>query len=98
MKLPEDFLDTDTLANLRVGERCYTTPWAMWVDLSMNCWLHPEYTAQQNPGGTVHMRVARLKDGYHVWPPVGEKYKPSAQQSYVSPDDTPWIPVVNIHH
>lgn len=96
MKLPIRFLDQNTLANMSVGESRYTLPWAMWVDSDMECWLHPDYPAERSTGGTVQMRVKRTRDGYIVFPPPGETYKPSARQPYASPDDTQWLPVVEV--
>lgn len=96
-KLPRQFLDTSTLENMQVGETRYTLPWGMRVDADLECWLHPKYPANCFPGGTVQMRVERRKDGYHVWPPAGESYSPGAGYGSMSPDDTAWIPVAEVH-
>jgi hypothetical protein len=95
--LPHRFLNRHTLECMNVGDERYTLPWGMWVDANMNCWLHPQYPAEHEPGGTVQMRVERREDGFHVWPPSGETYQPSACQPYISPDDTPWIEVAEVH-
>lgn len=97
MRLPQRFLDTFTLNNMREGETRFTLPWGMWVDADMECWLHPDYPAELRVHGTAQMRVERRQDGYHVWPPAGETYKPRAGHGFASPDDTPWIPVAEVH-
>ncbi len=96
-KLPFALVDRNTLVNMKIGRSRYTTPWAMWVDADMECWLHPHYTAQREPGGTVCMRVERREDGYHVFPPPGETYQPQDHHGFMSPDDTPWIPVAKVY-
>jgi hypothetical protein len=95
MKLPLSFLTTSTLAHMRTGETRYTMPWAMWVDYDLNCWLHPEYPAELQPGGTVSMRVERHEDGYHVFP-GNETYQPCRVQPYMSSNDLDWIPVAGV--
>jgi hypothetical protein len=44
------------------------------------------------------MRVELRQDGYHVWPPRGERYQPQSEPGYVSPRDTQYLPVVEIHN
>jgi hypothetical protein len=86
-----------TIARMQVGETAYTTPWGMWVDLSKQGWLHPEYPATATPRGTIRMKVERHENGYHVWPPEGETYNPSSGPCYVSPADTEYIKVAVLH-
>lgn len=96
-KLPEILLDKEDLEHMKVGETAYTTPWAMWVDADMNCWLHPHYPAGSNPRGTVRMRVTLRRGGYHVWPARDERYRPSDSQPYVGGEDVQWLPVAALH-
>jgi hypothetical protein len=95
-RLPEH-MDEPTLAGLLPGESCWTVPWAMWVDGDRCCWLHPGYLRHAHSGGTVQMRVQRIGDEYHVWPPADQRYSLQGHHGYISPDDTPWIPVAEIH-
>jgi hypothetical protein len=96
-KLPQRFVDRATIENMAVGDRRYTTPWGMWVDMSMDCWLHPNYPAYEKPGGTVRMPIERREDGYHVWPPSDESYRPSHKSGFVSSGPVEFIPVAQIH-
>lgn len=93
MKLPAHHFDTNTLANMQVGDVRYTLPWGMWVDRDMEAWLHPDYPAKAQPGGTVTMRVERCWDGYLVAIPPGECYKPTQDPGYVSPEGTEYLSV-----
>lgn len=86
-----------TIDQMKVGEVCYTLPWGMWVDSNRLCWLHPKYPAENRPGGTVEMRVELRKDGFHVWVPKGRSWKPSSKPGFVSPADTKYLPVVELH-
>jgi hypothetical protein len=95
-KLPMDLVDRATLANMRVGQTCFTLPWAMWVDLDMECWLHPDYPAHDVSYGSARMLVRHQADGYHVCPPSGAAYRPSEIHGYASEDDTRWLPVVSV--
>lgn len=94
--LPED-MEEVTIDSMSTGDSGYAVPWAMWVDTERNCWLHPKYTIQRAPGGTVQMLVTLRKDGYHVTPPRGERYQPASVPGYASPADTAWLPVVELH-
>jgi hypothetical protein len=94
--LPEDYEEA-TIDSMVTGERGYTVPWAMWVDADRNCWLHPKYTIHADTCGTVQMRVELREDGYHVWLVPGEKYQPRASPGYCSPEDTEYLPVVELH-
>jgi hypothetical protein len=94
-RLPET-LEGSTLAGMLPGETAYTMPWAMWCDSDRLCWLHPDYPARSTPGGTVQMRLRRAEDGFEVWPPADATYQPRAHHGFVSPNDTPWLPVVAI--
>lgn len=84
------------IKQLSPSQSGWTVPWAMWLDSERNVWLHPDYPVHSSPGGTVTMRVQRRVDGMHVWVNV-EDYEPRRYHGYVSPDDTPWIPVVRLH-
>lgn len=94
--LPED-LEEETIDNMVTGQVAYIVPWGMWVDSERHCWLHPKYTVFDVPKGTVQMRVELSEDGYHVWPPVGYTWQPSAEPGYMSPSNTEYIPVAQLH-
>ena len=94
--LPED-LEESTIDSMTTGETAYTLPWGMWVDSDRNCWLHPKYSITPQVLGTSSMRIELREDGYHVWPPPGETWSPTAQPGYMSPADTQYLPVVRLH-
>jgi hypothetical protein len=93
--LPEH-LEEYTVESMMTGESAFTVPWAMWVDRDRRCWLHPGYRVSSQPGGTVRMLVERRDDGYHVFPPFGERYKPSQAPGFVGGDGVEFIPVVGV--
>ena len=95
-KLPED-LERNTIDSMTTGDVGYTLPWGMWVDTDRNCWLHPKYPIDESPHGTAQMRVALHENGYHVWAPPGETWDPQAEPGYMSPQNTQYIPVVELH-
>lgn len=64
-KLPIERYKSDTISQMDIGESGYTTPWAMWVDESGNCFLNPNYTIG-GKGGTFEMKVTRESKGYIV--------------------------------
>jgi hypothetical protein len=82
---------------MTIGEVGYTTPWGMWVDDDRNCWLHPKYSVEPAPQGTLEMRIQLLDDGFHVWVPPGKTWVPQSEPSYASPADTQFIPVAELH-
>jgi hypothetical protein len=94
--LPEG-LEEHSLDSMQTGEIAYTLPWGMWVDAERRCWLHPKYPAETSPHGTVRMRVELHGNGYHVWPPSGESWQPQHEPGYVSPRDTVYLPVAELH-
>ncbi|MET8827090.1 caspase family protein [Streptomyces sp. NPDC004610] len=73
--LPED-MQPDTISGMEVGAVAYTLPWAMWADENRRLWLHPDYPADAQPGGTVEMKIQRVPGGYHVWAPPDHHYQP----------------------
>ena len=86
-----DGLGQPTLADLTIGQTAYTVPWAMWADEERSLWLTPSFPAHDQPGGTVRMRVDLRSDGYHVWLPAGQFYKPEGKAEKGS------IPVAELH-
>jgi len=93
--LPDE-LREKTLADLEVGDSAWTVPWAMWVDNSNRCWLHPDCSASVYGGGTLQMLVARRAHGYSVGllPDCSHKWTPSDVPGYADSATAIWIPVV----
>ena len=84
-KIPRQYLDTDKIANLAPGDVRYTVPWAMFVDKSGECWLHPAYSAHEHPGGTVEMRIELTDRGFVVTADgTGETWSPGKSMSSFS--------------
>ena len=69
-------LEAGSLGSMRLGMTRYTTPWALWADSKRTLWLRADAPAETGPHGTVSMRVDLRRDGYHVFPPRGERYRP----------------------
>lgn len=94
--LPED-MEEASIDCMMTGEHGFTVPWAMWVDASRECWLHPKYTIDLTPFGTAVMRVELRIDGYHIWRVEGHRYQPSDHPGYVGSERTEFLSVVEIH-
>jgi hypothetical protein len=94
--LPQAYRES-TISAMHVGQTVFTVPWAVWVDHDMLCWLHPGYSVDSGPGGTVQMQVTRKADGYHVWGVRGFSYSPQQTAHYVGADGTEFIPVAEFH-
>lgn len=62
-ELPES-LREQTLLDLKVGESCWTVPWAMYCDEDGQLKLNGDYSTHSSPGGTVDMKVTRTTTGY----------------------------------
>lgn len=95
--LPDEFLETNTLAQLRVGESGYTVPWAMAVTETRLCLLNGKYPYDSQPGGTVQMLVKRDKNGYEVYVPRGYKYQPSSVIPWGTTAEEDLIPVSKVN-
>jgi hypothetical protein len=93
--LPEN-LEEATVDSMVTGQVAYMVPWGMWVDSERHCWLHPKYPIRTQPGGTAAMRIELREDGFHVWP-TAHRYSPSSEPGFVSPTDTEYVPVVQLH-
>jgi len=91
--IPEELIETDTLAQLKIGETAYTVPWAMAVTELGECYLNGDYTFHQEPGGTIQMLIRKTKDGYEVEVPQGYKYQPSRNNPWVGGTDERLLPV-----
>ena len=52
------------IKDLKVGESCYTVPWAMWVNKDNVCFLREDFKASSSKGGTVELKIERVEDGY----------------------------------
>lgn len=98
-RLPEDLVEA-TVEKMAIGEVGYTVPWAMWVDEQRQCWLHPQYSIHEKPGGTVEMKVERRIDGFHVWVAgLDFKWNPISQPGYFGgAGPGGWIPVAELHN
>jgi hypothetical protein len=92
-RLPEKFIEKDTLGQMEVGKEAYTVPWAMAVTQEGFCFLNGSYTFQRETGGTVQMKVEHTKDGYVVHGPRGYKYNPVKQIPWVGAEGEDLLPV-----
>jgi len=92
-RLPEKFIEKDTLGQMEVGKEAYTVPWAMAVTKEGFCFLNGGYTFHRDTGGTVQMKVERTKDGYVVHVPRGYKYQPAKQIPWVGAENEDLLPV-----
>lgn len=95
--LPESLEpDQPTIGTMVIGDSGWVTPWGMWVDVDRRCWLHPGYELHANQHGTVTMQVARREDGWHVWAPRGERWRPQNTHGYHAFAGE-FVPVAEIH-
>ena len=94
-KLPE-FYEQPTIALLSVGESAWTVPWAMWIDRTRGCWLHPNYSVHQTPGGTVTMQVHRTEQGYDVDISRCSHFRWSLGEPHYAGSHDDWLPVDNL--
>lgn len=88
-KLPQD-KEENTIGKMKVGETGYTVPWAMWVDKERNCWLNEDYTIHKGRGGTVQLKIERLKEGYIAYindKNLNEKWNPTSSPGYCTPEE-----------
>lgn len=92
-RLPEKFIEKDTLGQMEVGKEAYTVPWAMAVTKEGFCFLNGSYTFHRETGGTVQMKVEHTKDGYVVHVPRGYKYQPVREIPWVGADNEDLLPV-----
>jgi hypothetical protein len=97
-RLPRELEENKpTIARMAFGQSAYTVPWAMWADQDRLLWLHPDYEVHARTGGTVKMRIELREDGYHVWAPKSESWKPQGKSGYVGELSQPFIPVAALH-
>jgi hypothetical protein len=74
MKLPGKYARPE-LREIQVGERWWTVPWAMTVDLDGTMRLKMKFHCFAKPGGTVTMPVERRADGFYVGLPADEMWE-----------------------
>ena len=93
-RLPTE-LNAQAILNQKYGATGYTVPWAMEVDAAEQCFLRSNFPLFNEPGGTATMKLELQGDGWHVWPPEGELWKPwGAFERYPYKQV---VPVVAIH-
>jgi len=89
-KLPQD-KEENTIGKMKVGETGYTVPGAMWVDQERNCWLNEDYTIHKERGGTVQLKIERLKEGYIAYindSNINHKWNPVSSPSYAGSEES----------
>jgi hypothetical protein len=64
MTIPQHFEDTKQLKNMSIGQSGYVVCWAMWVDKDGKCFLNEAYSYHEEKGGTVQLKITRVKAGY----------------------------------
>lgn len=89
-RLPDRYVETQTLRSLPVGHEGYTVPWAMLVDENHNCWLRPNYTYRNEPHGTAAMLIRHTNNGYVVCPPSTQRYQPAGAPN------ADWLPIAEV--
>jgi hypothetical protein len=96
VRISEEYIEADTLSQLREGRSGWTVPWAMAITKEGDCYLNGSYTFQNNPGGTVQMLVENTKDGLEVSVPHGYKYQPSRAIPWLGAREEDLLPVVKV--
>ena len=64
IKIPTEFINKSQLYNVKEGTTGYIVPWGMWIDMEGNAYLNEQYDLHPNPGGTVSLRITKVRDGY----------------------------------
>lgn len=96
VKLPSYRIEA-TIATMNPGDRGYTVPWAITVDLDNNMWINGQYTIHPDTGGTVQLLVVRTEDGVKVAERGLGHYTPTDSWSYVGGDKAnDRLPVVEL--
>jgi len=100
MTIPDKFIATNQLFNMKAGESGYIVPWGMWIDTSGHAYLNENYTIEHSKGGTVSLKVTRVVEGYVIHLDTfnygGRDYKWQKQSSpgYMSPSEVCYGKVV----
>ena len=55
------------IADMNIGETCFTTPLAMWVDLNEDCFLNENCEASNEVRSDLKLKVMKLVNGYIVF-------------------------------
>ncbi len=71
MRVPKNRIET-----MKIGETCYTLPWAMEVNRERQCFLDSHYPTTPQPYKTSTLKVTRTAEGYVVDVPDDWAYKP----------------------
>lgn len=96
--LPERLEARNLIRQMQPGEQGFTQAWAMWVDLDMRCWLHPEYTIAARRAGTADLLIRRTRNGNYEVDTGATQHQwiPTANPGFMSSADTAYIPVSKV--
>lgn len=90
-------LEQRYLKDMAIGESTWTVPWALWIRASRTVWLNTNTTADEEPGGTVCMKVTRTCTGYDI--DITDVYESYDWNNNSRPDENGYYePVYNLKH
>ena len=72
--LPEH-MEENAIRGMSPDDVGFTVPWAIWVDRDRQMWINGNYTTHSEPGGTVCMKIKRLKSSVRVYKQTIGDYK-----------------------
>lgn len=77
------------IADMNIGETCFTTPLAMWVNLDQECFLNENFEASNEVKGDLKLKVLKAVDGYFVLIyEVTYNWSPRENHGFATVDET----------
>ena len=73
-ELPEEYLETNYINRMEIGDVGWVTPWTMVVSEDHRCYINGNATLNSSPGGTVVLKVVKNKDGYYAFLLTRDRY------------------------
>lgn len=64
IKLPSQYYVGNDIIQMKVGQIGYTVPWALKINYKGECFLDGYFNVDKKPGGTVQLKIKRVKEGY----------------------------------
>jgi hypothetical protein len=77
------------IADMNIGETCFTTPLAMWVNLNEDCFLNENCEASDETRNDLKLKVLKLIDGYIVFIyEVTSNWSPRESYGFATADES----------
>lgn len=95
-RFPDRLLEHGTVRNLPLGHSGYTVPWALAITRDARTFIHAGYEVQEEPGGTVRMRIERTPQGLVVFVPAAERFTKTSEVRHSGANFRDYLPVSNV--